>query len=236
MTPTTRGARPRASALSGHGQAAGVLAQRHDRQDADDPDGDEPALVVALEDRERHDGRADVDGAAACRATPYRGPRLRRGDRRSGPAPDARKARRNRALRPSTAVLSPSSPADSGGGIRTRDLRVMSPTSYQTAPPRGGTTSIATGARSRQDASPAAPDPLDRRLAAALGALGRLHATARASCHAREDQPDQREGDDHAHDRADDEAHAGAVARGALAVLRDHGHCEAGHDPRRSRG
>ena len=25
----------------------------------------------------------------------------------------------------------------SGGGIRTRDLRVMSPTSYQTAPPRG---------------------------------------------------------------------------------------------------
>ena len=27
---------------------------------------------------------------------------------------------------------------NSGGGIRTRDLRVMSPTSYQTAPPRGG--------------------------------------------------------------------------------------------------
>jgi hypothetical protein len=27
--------------------------------------------------------------------------------------------------------------SDSGGGIRTRDLRVMSPTSYQTAPPRG---------------------------------------------------------------------------------------------------
>ena len=26
---------------------------------------------------------------------------------------------------------------DSGGGIRTRDLRVMSPTSYLTAPPRG---------------------------------------------------------------------------------------------------
>src|SRR4051794_3946466 len=31
---------------------------------------------------------------------------------------------------------------DSGGGIRTRDLRVMSPTSYQTAPPRGGTSII----------------------------------------------------------------------------------------------
>src|SRR5262245_31304230 len=29
--------------------------------------------------------------------------------------------------------------ASSGGGIRTRDLRVMSPTSYQTAPPRVGT-------------------------------------------------------------------------------------------------
>src|SRR3954447_20273360 len=31
---------------------------------------------------------------------------------------------------------------DSGGGIRTRDLRVMSPTSYQTAPPRGGKTML----------------------------------------------------------------------------------------------
>ena len=31
----------------------------------------------------------------------------------------------------------------SGGGIRTRDLRVMSPTSYQTAPPRGGLISLA---------------------------------------------------------------------------------------------
>src|SRR5437868_14884820 len=33
----------------------------------------------------------------------------------------------------------------SGGGIRTRDLRVMSPTSYQTAPPRGGRIILATG-------------------------------------------------------------------------------------------
>src|SRR4051794_37257460 len=33
---------------------------------------------------------------------------------------------------------------DSGGGIRTRDLRVMSPTSYQTAPPRGGPSMLAT--------------------------------------------------------------------------------------------
>jgi hypothetical protein len=31
----------------------------------------------------------------------------------------------------------------SGGGIRTRDLRVMSPTSYQTAPPRGGLMMVA---------------------------------------------------------------------------------------------
>src|SRR5215204_892393 len=33
--------------------------------------------------------------------------------------------------------------ASSGGGIRTRDLRVMSPTSYQTAPPRVGSTILA---------------------------------------------------------------------------------------------
>src|SRR3954465_358807 len=41
-----------------------------------------------------------------------------------------------RGFRPSTTVLSPPSSADSGGGIRTRDLRVMSPTSYLAAPPR----------------------------------------------------------------------------------------------------
>src|ERR1700722_10061374 len=35
--------------------------------------------------------------------------------------------------------VSPSVGLDSGGGIRTRDLRVMSPTSYQTAPPRVAT-------------------------------------------------------------------------------------------------
>ncbi len=34
---------------------------------------------------------------------------------------------------------------NSGGGIRTRDLRVMSPTSYQTAPPRGVPSMIANG-------------------------------------------------------------------------------------------
>src|SRR5215211_7867329 len=42
-------------------------------------------------------------------------------------------------LVPSATALSPSSSADSGGGIRTRDLRVMSPTSYLTAPPRAAT-------------------------------------------------------------------------------------------------
>ena len=40
---------------------------------------------------------------------------------------------------------------DSGGGIRTRDLRVMSPTSYQTAPPRGGNLSLATSRETGQD-------------------------------------------------------------------------------------
>jgi hypothetical protein len=34
---------------------------------------------------------------------------------------------------------------DSGGGIRTRDLRVMSPTSYLTAPPRGARLNLAQG-------------------------------------------------------------------------------------------
>ena len=43
---------------------------------------------------------------------------------------------------PSATALSPSSSADSGGGIRTRDLRVMSPTSYLTAPPRDATTHL----------------------------------------------------------------------------------------------
>ena len=38
----------------------------------------------------------------------------------------------------------------SGGGIRTRDLRVMSPTSYQTAPPRNRAQSIPTGLRGGQ--------------------------------------------------------------------------------------
>src|SRR5947208_14969864 len=44
--------------------------------------------------------------------------------------------------------------SSSGGGIRTRDLRVMSPTSYQTAPPRGGPSMIAElfGAASRSGA------------------------------------------------------------------------------------
>ena len=35
----------------------------------------------------------------------------------------------------------------SGGGIRTRDLRVMSPTSYLAAPPRGGEPMLATRSR-----------------------------------------------------------------------------------------
>src|SRR5205807_327228 len=51
-------------------------------------------------------------------------------------------------LAPSTKIRAKKKPAlrafsYSGGGIRTRDLRVMSPTSYQTAPPRGGKTMIA---------------------------------------------------------------------------------------------
>jgi hypothetical protein len=59
---------------------------------------------------------------------------------------------RDRLVQGQSAVLNPSAinknPAfagllDSGGGIRTRDLRVMSPTSYQTAPPRAATDVVA---------------------------------------------------------------------------------------------
>ena len=45
---------------------------------------------------------------------------------------------------------STSRPNNSGGGIRTRDLRVMSPTSYQTAPPRNKDTKYTPGARGCQ--------------------------------------------------------------------------------------
>ena len=55
---------------------------------------------------------------------------------------------------------------NSGGGIRTRDLRVMSPTSYQTAPPRGGPYVLAKNrtrdrppTRRRQTSASTAPGP-----------------------------------------------------------------------------
>jgi exopolyphosphatase / guanosine-5'-triphosphate,3'-diphosphate pyrophosphatase len=54
----------------------------------------------------------------------------------------------------------------SGGGIRTRDLRVMSPTSYQTAPPRVATYVLAKMERLRAQAtlpSPLEPLPLPSR-------------------------------------------------------------------------
>src|SRR4051795_5758795 len=73
------------------------------------------------------------------------------GGRRAGRLIERRKPRRCEAFEPSAIVLSPPPSADSGGGIRTRDLRVMSPTSYQTAPPRAGTTSLATGRGRQQD-------------------------------------------------------------------------------------
>ena len=54
------------------------------------------------------------------------------------PRPSARRSRRrSRRRRPPAGGLSRQSKGHSGGGIRTRDLRVMSPTSYLTAPPRG---------------------------------------------------------------------------------------------------
>src|ERR1039457_4581583 len=63
--------------------------------------------------------------------------------RRRGDASDIDKLVRNwyapRPVRPTSCTKKPrlsGASSHSGGGIRTRDLRVMSPTSYQTAPPR----------------------------------------------------------------------------------------------------
>jgi hypothetical protein len=50
-------------------------------------------------------------------------------------------------------------PANSGGGIRTRDLRVMSPTSYQTAPPRIEDTKYRGGPGGCQPCSQPVPQP-----------------------------------------------------------------------------
>ncbi len=83
--------------------------------------------------------RAPRDRPHAASATPAETARERRKPRNSG------------AFEPSAVVLSPPPSADSGGGIRTRDLRVMSPTSYQTAPPRGGNSSLATSRETGQD-------------------------------------------------------------------------------------
>ena len=52
--------------------------------------------------------------------------------------------------RPPGGGLKRRSQGHSGGGIRTRDLRVMSPTSYLTAPPRGATTECSGAERERQ--------------------------------------------------------------------------------------
>ncbi len=57
----------------------------------------------------------------------------------------------------------------SGGGIRTRDLRVMSPTSYQTAPPRGGLLFIANRGRRTQGFAALSTCWRDRGLAAGHG-------------------------------------------------------------------
>jgi hypothetical protein len=88
--------------------------------------------------------------------------------RRSGTKPRPRLARRPAVRRPRllTVRQGPRSLGgldfqrilDSGGGIRTRDLRVMSPTSYQTAPPRGGHLVIAQDFRSGEGAGGALRD------------------------------------------------------------------------------
>ena len=91
--------------------------------------------------------------------------RRRRCRERDGPARKKRPARRDARQG-----------LDSGGGIRTRDLRVMSPTSYQTAPPRNECPIVS-----------ATPDCVNRlsarkrRLAAPQAKIRRLPAPGAAS-------------------------------------------------------
>src|SRR3954453_2696457 len=55
-----------------------------------------------------------------------------------------------RSLREEAPCIPRRSEGHSGGGIRTRDLRVMSPTSYLAAPPRGEPPSLPTPGRPRR--------------------------------------------------------------------------------------
>jgi hypothetical protein len=92
------------------------------------------------------------DTAAAKLAPPLRSRKRRTDPRDRGgatrllpircPTGDLVRQRRS-ASRTTKAPAGAGAFGSSGGGIRTRDLRVMSPTSYQTAPPRGGRGSIA---------------------------------------------------------------------------------------------
>ena len=114
--PPARHRRPRGPRPPGRGRAPGDLrdAPRRDR---------------------RLRARARRRRPPSCRRSGARNCWIGRGDR-SPPEPSGRRPERTKARR--------SGPfSSSGGGIRTRDLRVMSPTSYQTAPPRGGPSNIA---------------------------------------------------------------------------------------------
>ena len=112
-------------------------------------------LVEAGEGEELPIATFDLDALRAYRAyetggDAYRKPALYQALSDDTPLPvfaraDSRRAPLPRAQLPSATALSPSSSADSGGGIRTRDLRVMSPTSYLAAPPRVATNKNSTG-------------------------------------------------------------------------------------------
>jgi hypothetical protein len=74
----------------------------------------------------------------------------------------------------------------SGGGIRTRDLRVMSPTSYQTAPPRVASHVLAKIWRAPRAAQRRSQERASSRLAGTPGIPATRHRTAaRATRHSR---------------------------------------------------
>src|SRR5919198_728853 len=112
----------------------------------------------------------------------------------------------------------------SGGGVRTRDLRVMSPTSYQTAPPRGVDLHISNGGRGGSTVR-FAFDALERRRAATARTRRRLDAAARGAAaevertedHAEdESEHDDRGGDG---DEQDEQSHQYGATRAAPARI-----------------
>jgi hypothetical protein len=132
------------------GSSPGFTAPRHPPLPIE-----EDVLRPTSNDGERHEDSLQLDAVlerrkdrAAGELEPWATPRAGADGPACPPAdpsPNTRKPRREAGLSAVGGGLSPPSSADSGGGIRTRDLRVMSPTSYLAAPPRVANTQASTG-------------------------------------------------------------------------------------------